>query len=258
MVSSLLVATATPTVLVIGDSYSDTGAGYVDTDETTAIDYATRRFGARLTVPRAARPGSSVNFAISGAASGRDRRRVLGAWWADGGVRQAVRAAGLVRRGRIVLRPWSLAFLATGLNDRDVPTEQTLTNIALQARTLAAVGIADIRVALLPTFPGAGPVGARLNPRLPDLVRRLRRRGIVARLSRWGEFFDQVYEHSADFGIRDRITPARERRLPRAASGSERPVTHFFFHEGHPSSAVHRAVGEMLADEIRPNRWSAS
>src|ERR1039458_6900789 len=63
---------------VIGDSYSDSGAGYVDTNGPTAVVYLAQRLGIPFTYsgdPGGA--GKGLNFAVSGAQSGEGAGRSL-------------------------------------------------------------------------------------------------------------------------------------------------------------------------------------
>src|SRR5580704_4727125 len=56
---------------VFGDSYSDSGAGYVDTNGPTAVVYLAQRLGIPFTYygdPTSA--GKGLNFAVSGARTG--------------------------------------------------------------------------------------------------------------------------------------------------------------------------------------------
>src|SRR5882724_9020305 len=56
---------------VFGDSYSDTGAGYVDGNGPTAVAYLAERLGFALVPSNAAdAAGKSLNFAVSGAGTG--------------------------------------------------------------------------------------------------------------------------------------------------------------------------------------------
>src|ERR1700757_3298710 len=58
---------------VFGDSYSDSGSGYVDTNGPTAVVYLARRVGIPFTYygdPHST--GKGLNFAVSAAPSGED------------------------------------------------------------------------------------------------------------------------------------------------------------------------------------------
>jgi len=61
---------------VFGDSYSDTGAGYVDGDGPTAVAYLARRLGFELAPATDLHAASeSLNFAVSGGQTGRGAGR---------------------------------------------------------------------------------------------------------------------------------------------------------------------------------------
>ena len=88
---------------VFGDSYSDTGAGYVDCDGPTAVAYLADHLGLHL-VPSTQQTsaGQSLNFSVSGGQSG-SCRRACGA--ACG--RIAAEPAEKTKKGR----PWAALFL---------------------------------------------------------------------------------------------------------------------------------------------------
>src|SRR4051794_36296167 len=61
---------------VFGDSYSDTGAGYLDGNGPTAVAYFADRLGLSLKLPNDPDANtSSLNFAVSGAQTGRGAGR---------------------------------------------------------------------------------------------------------------------------------------------------------------------------------------
>src|SRR5215213_9257086 len=59
---------------VFGDSYSDSGAGYVDGNGPTAVVYLARRLGLDLK-PAQEAGAQNLNFAVSGAQTGRGAGR---------------------------------------------------------------------------------------------------------------------------------------------------------------------------------------
>jgi phospholipase/lecithinase/hemolysin len=68
--------------------------------------------------------------------------------------------------------------------------------------------------------------------------------------SQWGSFFDEVIANPAKYGLTDTTTYCADRAFgPQRIEPCSSPDTHFFFHEGHPSTAAHRAVGDMLSRE---------
>ena len=63
-------------IYVFGDSYSDTGAGYLDGDGPTAASYLAGRLGLSLMLPNDSNANAqSINFAVSGAQTGRGTGR---------------------------------------------------------------------------------------------------------------------------------------------------------------------------------------
>ncbi len=251
---------------VFGDSYSDSGAGYVDGNGPTAVAYLASSLGIPFTYagdPQES--GKSLNFAVSGARTGRSE-----------GVK--MRPAGspcckdevLIRRGmkdqvddfsrRVAsgsLRfdaGTTLFFLAGGLNDRNVATETTIANLEGEIRTLYEAGGRYFLVALLPRrIPEFASVGARLNPALVRIPEALRPAlpGIHIELSQWGPYFDRVIEDPARYGIRN----VSEKCAGRATDGEDPtpctdPDAHFYFHPGHPSTAVHRIVAREMEREL--------
>src|ERR1700744_3366568 len=63
---------------VFGDSYSDSGAGYVDTDGPTAVVYLAQSLGIAFTYNGDSNSaGKGLNFAVSGASSGEGAGRSL-------------------------------------------------------------------------------------------------------------------------------------------------------------------------------------
>ena len=243
---------------VFGDSYSDSGAGYVDGDGPTAVVYLARRLGFELRpAPLAASPSDSLNFAVSGAQTGRGAgRRIKNAFLSLGMAEQVGDFVDRVQSGRVAFDPrTTLFFLAGGLNDRSLPPGATAANLAAHIQALYGVGARRIRVALLPTaIPQFSAVALRLNPeisRVPDEMR-ARLAALDIGLSQWGPFFDAVFRNPAAYGITN-ITDACAGRaiFDEDAAPCATPAAHFFYHAGHPSTAVHRIVGDKLYDELR-------
>ena len=68
--------------------------------------------------------------------------------------------------------------------------------------------------------------------------------------SDWGRFYDEVIEDPAKYGITDLTSMCAGRVLKNEdPTPCSSPSTHFFYHQDHPSNAVHKAVGDMLYDE---------
>ncbi len=260
------VAAATPAVsslFVFGDSYSDSGAGYVDGNGPTAVVYMAQDLGLPLTyfgAPDAA--GKGLNFAVSGAQTGMGEGQVHPALpgapanrRGRGLLTQLQDFEGLRQAGQVRVDPATLFFIAGGLNDRKLETATTVANLEALIRQLYADGGRNFVIARLPArIPQFADVGARLNPAIEQIPAELAPSLPGARivLSHWGDFYDDVITQPAKYGI----VNTHDRCAGRATFGEDAtpcaaPDTYFFYHEGHPSTAVHRIVGHRLADEVR-------
>jgi phospholipase/lecithinase/hemolysin len=72
------------------------------------------------------------------------------------------------------------------------------------------------------------------------------------RLSRWGMLFDAVLQHPDRYGISNTTDACAGREIfDQNATPCAKPETYFYYHQGHPSTATHRAVGEMLYEEMK-------
>src|SRR3954463_337639 len=70
-VASVVGAAPYDRIYVFGDSYSDTGAGYLDGNGPTAVAYLAERLGIPLLPSNDSKAdGKSLNFAVSGAGTG--------------------------------------------------------------------------------------------------------------------------------------------------------------------------------------------
>jgi hypothetical protein len=248
--------TAYARMYVFGDSYSDIGAGYVDGNGPTAVAYLAWRLGLEVTHSRAPNAaGKSLVFAVSGAGTGEGpghpvKEALLGYGMAN----QAADFATRVRSGEIAFDPaTTLFFIAGGLNDGRLPTGTTIANLRHLIEILRGAGGRHFTVAILPTtIPQFSAVGIRLNPALREFVERdAGALGVDLWLNHWGADYDAVMEHPEAHGISNTTDACAGRALfgqdptPRGD-----PATYFFYHEGHPSTAVHRIVGMMLFDEV--------
>lgn len=254
-------ATPVPTtrysrLYVFGDSYSDIGAGYVDGNGPTAVAYLGWLMGLQIApATTAGAGGKSLVFAVSGAGSGEgEGRRVKEALLGYGMINQVRDFAARVKSGDIAFDPaTTLFFLAGGLNDGRRETAYTLDNLRQELQTLREAGGRHFTIALLPTkIPQFAAVGLRLNPAYEDFVRReAAATGSDLWLNHWGAAFDEVLEHPAAYGIVNTTSACAGRAIfdqdPMPVAD---PATCFFYHEGHPSTAVHRIVGRKLFDEI--------
>jgi phospholipase/lecithinase/hemolysin len=238
---------------VFGDSYSDIGFGYLDGNGPTAVGYLAQNLGLTLTHTKAADwQGKSLDFAVSGAQTGTNGSRDAKLGYGMG--LQAREFATLVSQGKIRFDPdHTLFFIAGGLNDSRLTNAVTEANLTSIVEILRNAGAKHFRIAMMPEkIPSFARVGARLNPMLVALPAKLTANlGVDARLSRWGAYYDEVMENPAAFGITDTKTRCAERNIPGPEpEGCANPDQHFFYHEGHPSTAVHRIVGAKLVEEL--------
>jgi phospholipase/lecithinase/hemolysin len=242
---------------VFGDSYSDTGSGYVDGNGPTAVAYLAMRLKIPFTYfgdPES--KGKGLNFAVSGAKTGADdgKRYAHGELVGRGMRNQVDDFARLVHDGTIKFNAKKTMFyFAGGLNDRSLPDGATVANIEGEIETLYALGARRFMVALLPVkIPAFATAGTRFNPQLATIPAAMRARhpDIKIANSDWGPFFDEVMEHPAKYGLMDTASTCAGRVLrDEDPTPCASPETHFYYHEGHPSTATHKAVGEMLYGE---------
>jgi phospholipase/lecithinase/hemolysin len=74
-------------------------------------------------------------------------------------------------------------------------------------------------------------------------------------LNGWGAAFDEVMEHPKKHGIVNTTSACAGRALfGQDGTPIGDPATFFFYHDGHPSTAVHRIVGAKLFEEIAARR----
>jgi phospholipase/lecithinase/hemolysin len=243
---------------VFGDSYSDSGSGYVDCNGPTAVVYLARRLDIPFTYyGDPASTGKSLNFAVSGAQSGEGpgRRFPTGQLLGFGMKNQV---ENFVVYSKLKMIPKfdpdnTMFFLAGGLNDSALADGVTRSNLESEIETLYAFGARRFMVALMPTkIPVFTAVAVRLNPQLEKIPaeERLKHPDIRIANSDWGPFFDQVLTNPAKYGITDITTECAKRTYTdKPAPECATPGTHFYYHDSHPSTAAHRAVGEMLYRE---------
>ena len=248
---------------VFGDSYSDIGAGYIDGNGPTAVAYLGWLMGLPVASGKAANAaGRSLVFAVSGAGTGEgEGRRVKEALLGYGMMNQVRDFAARVKSGEIAFDPQTtLFFLAGGLNDGKRETAVTLANLRQQLQILRELGGRHFTIALLPTkIPQFAAVGRRLNPAYEQFVREeAGKAGVDLWLNHWGAAFDEVMERPAAHGILNTTDACAGRAIfDQDATPVGDPATYFFYHEGHPSTAVHRIVGKKLFEEIAKHSPSA-
>lgn len=260
-------ATSGPTtrytrLYVFGDSYSDIGAGYIDGNGPTAVAYLGWLMGLQVAPGTAAGPSDrSLVFAVSGAGTGEGAgRQVKDARLGYGMLNQLRDFSGRVRSGDIRFDPdTTLFFLAGGLNDGRLETAVTLGNLRQQLQILRELGARHVTIARLPTkIPQFAAVGKRLNPAYDAFVRQEAAAGLDLWLNRWGPAFDEVMDDPKPHGIVDTTNACAGRAIfGQDATPAGDPATFFFYHAGHPSTAVHRIVGRKLFEEIVARRPAA-
>jgi cholinesterase len=261
-------ATSAPTtrysrLYVFGDSYSDIGAGYIDGNGPTAVAYLGWLMGLQVAPSKAANAaGKSLVFAVSGAGSGEGAgRQVKEALLGYGMINQVRDFTARVKSGEVTFDPQTtLFFLAGGLNDGRRETAFTLANLRQEIQMLRELGGRHFTMALLPTkIPQFAAVGIRLNPAYEQFVREeAGGTGLDLWLNRWGAAFDDVMEHPAAYGIVNTTSACAGRAIfDQDPTPVGDPATYFFYHEGHPSTAVHRIVGKKLFEEVAARALAA-
>jgi phospholipase/lecithinase/hemolysin len=244
-------------IYVFGDSYSDIGRGWVDSDGPTAVAYMAQRMG--LTMVPSNTPDAeekSLDFAVSGAPTGENpSHRVPKGCLGLGMKNQVTEFAARAHDASIVFDPdTTLFFIAGGLNDKKIPTEQTVANLEGEIDALYKAGARRFRVAILPEkIPAFSEVGIRLNPAIRAIPEEMQAKlkGSDIELSQWGAYFDRVMDQAGKFGITDTTNQCAGRAIfDEDATPCAEPAKHFYYHKGHPSTAVHKFVGEMLYREI--------
>ncbi|HWB32531.1 MAG TPA: SGNH/GDSL hydrolase family protein [Acidobacteriaceae bacterium] len=247
------------TLYVFGDSYSDSGSGYVDTNGLTAVAVLAQRLGIPFTYygdPKYT-PGVGLNFAISGARTGEGpgRRYPTGEILGYGMANQVANFVTFSKAGNIpkIDPDNTMFFFAGGLNDRGTQPGYTRNNIEAEIDALYDLGGRRFMVALLPTkIPQFATAGTQFNPELSKIPDEERAKHSDIRISNsdWGPFLDEVITNPSKYGITDTKTPCAGRAFQhKDPTPCADPGTHFFYHEGHPSAAAHKAVGDMLYQE---------
>jgi phospholipase/lecithinase/hemolysin len=259
--SCLRAAEPVKRMYVFGDSYSDIGRGFVDSNGPTAVAFFAQRLGLEM-VPGNAKDGEgkSLNFAISGARSGETFTKPGPKGHVQLGMKDEVAEfAKLVQTGKVVFDPASTVFfLAGGLNDSELPTEETVGNLESEMQTLYDLGGRRFLLAVLPEkIPAFSGVAIRLNPALRKIPQAMRPKlaGAEIELSDWGGFFDEVMTHPARYGITNTTDPCAARPAPgEQEKPCASPDTHFYYHPYHPSKATAKVVGDLMYDAMMGKR----
>jgi phospholipase/lecithinase/hemolysin len=242
---------------VFGDSYSDSGAGYVDGNGPTAVVYLAERLGIPFTYngdPKSA--GKGLNFSVSAASTGEGAGRSIagGGTLGFGMKNQIATFVEGVKSGTIpkIDAGNTMFFFAGGLNDGRRPEGFVRDNIEAEIDTLYDLGARRFTIAILPTkIPQFAAAGRHGNPEIEKIPvdARSRHPDIRIALSQWGAFFDEVIANPEKYGFNNATDACAERKFGQQEDACATPEKHFFYHEGHPSTAAHRAVGEMLYRE---------
>jgi cholinesterase len=255
--SQVAPTTAYTRLYVFGDSYSDIGAGYVDGNGPTAVAYLGWLMGLRVSHPKAPSvAGASLVFAVSGAQTGAGPGvQVKDAWLGYGMLNQAQDFAARVKAGEIAFDPaTTLFFIAGGLNDGKLETATTLANLRTDIEVLRDAGGRHFTIARLPTkIPAFSAVAQRLNPALQEFAAREGATlGVDLWLNHWGVGFDDVMDRPGAHGIADTTNACAGRAIfGQDPTPIGDPSTFFYYHGGHPSTAVQRIVGARLFDEVK-------
>ena len=253
-----LIAAPYTQLYVFGDSYSDSGSGYLDTNGPTAVAYLAQHLDIPFTYyGDSTSKGKGLNFAISGAGSGAGagRRYPTGEMLGIGMKNQVDNFVAFTKTKDIppIDPATTMFYFAGGLNDRGKPDGYTRTNIEDEIETLYSLGARRFMVALLPTkIRQFATAGTAFNPELAKIPAEELAKYPDIRIanSDWGLFLDEVMTNPAKYGITDTTSPCAGRNIHHEdTSPCAAPDAHFFYHEGHPSMAVHKAVGDMLYQE---------
>jgi phospholipase/lecithinase/hemolysin len=96
-------------------------------------------------------------------------------------------------------------------------------------------------------------VGLRLNPELQKIPAEIAAElaGIEIRISNWGPFFDEVMRSPSAYGIENTKDACAGRKIfNEDATPCAKPSAYYYYHAGHPSTAVHKIVGDKLYGEM--------
>jgi len=249
--------TAIERIYVFGDSYSDIGRGWVDGDGPTAVAYMAQRLGVTI-VPSNARDAAekSLDFAVSGAPTGENKGHIVGNGFLGFGMKnQVAEFVARVHDGSINFdADNTLFFIAGGLNDSRISTDQTVANLQGEIQSLYDAGGRHFRIAILPeAIPAFSDVAKRLNPAIRPIPGEMTPKlpGADIKLTKWGIYFDYILQHPEKFGITDTTTQCAGRSIfNEDCTPCANPATHFYYHKNHPSTAVHKIVGDMLYKEV--------
>jgi len=245
-------APAYTAMYVFGDSYSDMGARYLDGNGPTVPVYLARSMGIDLTHSKDPQAGNkSLNFAATAAISGIDSGK--GKWGGMGMLDQVKDFETQVRAGKLKFKPETTLFLIEGgLNDSDMSTQQTVDNINAQIKILQSLGARHFTLALLPTsVPDFAENAKRLNPAYVALVADLKMKGVDIYLNKWGAYLDEIHDNPKQYGIVETKAKCAGRALFKEdTTPCAMPESYFYYHSGHPSTAVNKLVADKLYKDL--------
>ena len=93
----------------------------------------------------------------------------------------------------------------------------------------------------------------RLNPELRRIPAEMQGQLPAAQiaLSNWGGFFDEVMREPKRYGIENTTDKCAGRAIfDEDATPCAKPGAYYYYHQGHPSTAVHKVVGDKLWEEL--------
>jgi len=239
-------------VYVFGDSYSDIGARYLDGNGPTAVAYFAQAMGVPLTFPKDPNAGTAgLDFAATGATTGEDKGK--GPFCCQGMMDQVNDFAARVHSGTLTIKPeTTLFFLEGGLNDKKLSTDATVENLTREIHSLQELGARHFTLSLLSTrIPDFAEVAKRLNPAYEGLVADLQKQGVDIRLNHWGAYLDEILENPSQYGLVNTTSQCAGRAvLKEDPTPCANPDGYFYFHSGHPSTAVNKIVGDKIYREL--------
>jgi phospholipase/lecithinase/hemolysin len=75
--------------------------------------------------------------------------------------------------------------------------------------------------------------------------------GADIRLSKWGIYYDFIIQHPEKFGFKNITDQCAGRSIfSEDVTPCANPAQYFYYHKNHPSTAVHKIVGDMLYKEV--------
>ncbi|WP_296615517.1 SGNH/GDSL hydrolase family protein [Sphingomonas sp.] len=246
-------------VIAFGDSLSDIGQGYVDGNGPTAIACMADRLGIDLLPGRMASSDCRASrcYAVSGAGSGSgEGTAIKSALFGRGLLAQIGDFEEALRSATLAIDAGTLFFIAIGLNDRQLSSEQIIAHFEIALARLHACGARRFAIARLPEISaGYVDVARRMNALLPQIVANAVAAYPDARihLSDFGSYFDEIRRNSIELGIDNADEPCAPGRALFGENPERNgdPARYFYYHPDHPSAAVHAIVGTVLAVEMR-------